>query len=63
MATIIKTGEIQSVGRPTICLHCQTAVPVMAPPIAFEVTDGTTTGFVHSRCKAAWDKAHASPTK
>lgn len=63
MARITKTGETQSVGRPTICLQCHTAVPMMAPPIAFEATDGTLTGYVHSRCKAAWNEAHPSATK
>ena len=62
MATITKTGETRSVGRPMICLQCQTAVPTMAPPFAFEITDGALTGYVHGRCKAAWDEAHPNDT-
>jgi hypothetical protein len=58
MAVITKIGETQNVGRPTNCLQCKTPVPELAPPFAFEVTDGTLTAYVHGRCKAAWDEAH-----
>jgi len=58
MATITRIRETQNAGRPTNCLLCRTPVPELAPPFAAEVTDGTVTGYVHGRCKEAWDEAH-----
>jgi hypothetical protein len=52
MAAITKMGETQTAGA-AFCLQCKQGVPTTAP-FAVEVEGG----YVHSRCKAAWDEAH-----
>jgi hypothetical protein len=61
MATTIKTGETRIAAGAAFCFQCKQGVPTTSP-FAVEVTDERgINGYVHGRCKAAWDEAHASP--
>jgi hypothetical protein len=52
MAAITKRGKTQTAGA-AFCLQCGRGVPTTTP-FAVEVEGG----YVHGRCKAAWDEAH-----